>query len=296
MAGIRMLVLGDSVPWGQGLQETDKYDVLVEAALTAEGFNVDRQRLAHSGAVIGENAVQGQTGPGEVPCARPTIIEQCDSFADSPESITVILANGGINDVDIRTILNPLVPEAVISGKIQAFCHDSLLALLKRIKAKFTHPQCRILVTGYYPILSHQSDPPFIPKLMALHGIAGPPFLSNDPLIACVVAHCQQFFAESTINMKRAVADVADARFSYVDLGFSNSNSVFAPDAFLWELNDDLSPQDEVAAQRHASCDISFNAFDVLDREQCYRASAGHPNVSGARQIAKQNLLALDVH
>jgi hypothetical protein len=91
------------------------------------------------------------------------------------------------------------------------------------------------------------------------------------------------------------VEDVNDKRIVYVDAGFTNANSVFAPAKLLWGIEDDpaFSPEDEVAAARHVSCDAAIDPLLILEREQCYRASAGHPDQAGAKQFAKQILAAL---
>jgi hypothetical protein len=287
--------MGDSVQWGQGLADPDKFDVLVAAAVGGAA-PATITRLAHSGAVIGKNPVTGNPANGEVPVSRPTIIEQCDNFNDSPGTVDLVLLNGGINDVDIRTILNPLVPSAILHNRTVSFCHDSMLALLQKVSAKFNQPSCRILVTGYYPILSNQSHFPSVLGLLGVHLIAPPPFMEENIVIQAVIDHCEQFFTQSTAALRQAVTDAGDARISFIDPGFTDANSVFAPNAFLWGLNDDppdFSPQDEVVAERHAACDIAFNEIDIVHREQCYRASAGHPNQAGARQYASQILAAL---
>ena len=203
--------------------------------------------------------------------------------------------NGGINDVDIRNILNPLVPTPMLSALIRTFCHGSMVALLKTVAGRFNSPTCRIMVTGYYPILSDQSSLPSIPGFLGIHGIAPPSFLDSNEVLGTIFRRCEQFFQESAAALKQAVADVGDTRIAYVDAGFTNANSVFAPKALLWGIDDDseLSPQDEVVAARHASCDVAFNELQLLEREQCYRASAGHPNQAGAKQFAKQILAAL---
>jgi hypothetical protein len=54
----------------------------------------------------------------------------------------------------------------------------------------------------------------------------------------------------------------------------------------------DFTPQDEVIVTRRASCVAAIPEFDVFAREQCFRASAGHPNVSGARAYATAILAA----
>jgi hypothetical protein len=79
--------------------------------------------------------------------------------------------------------------------------------------------------------------------------------------------------------------------------GFTDDNAVFAGDALLWGLNDDLSPEDPVARERIPECNVIFpNELDpaeFFEREKCHRASAGHPNVNGANQFKNQIMAAL---
>lgn len=294
MADLRIVNFGDSVEWGQGLLEAEKFDVLVQNALAPRYAASSLTRKAHSGAVIGPLS-NGKSADGEVPVARPTILEQCEQFTDSPETVNLVLLNGGINDVDIRVILNPLVPQPIVSASIARFCHDSMLTLLQSVAAKFSSADCRIRVQGYYPILSPQSHFPSVLNLLGAHMIAPPSFMDQNAVINAVIARCQQFYAESTTALQQAVHDAGDVRIGYVDPGFTAANSAFAPQSMLWGLASDvdLSPQDPVAASRHASCDVTFDALDIVNREQCYRASAGHPNPDGARQYAKQILATL---
>jgi lysophospholipase L1-like esterase len=290
----RILTLGDSVQWGQGLLETEKYDSMVKDALgpTFPG-GVTLQRLAHSGAVIGVNLVGGNPANGEVPVPGPTIIEQCDSFADSPDTVDLVLLNGGINDVGIATILNPFDLVPPLSSKITAACHDGMLVLLNKVSAKFTKPTCKILVTGYFTILSDQSDPLGVHRLLSLHGIAAPDFIEDAAILDPVFDRCETFFNESTAQLQRAIANANDPRIVFVPSGFTDNNAVFAGTPLLFGLDDQLNPEDPVAAQRHVQCDIAHNQpLDLPARELCYRASAGHPNPAGAMQY-KQQILAV---
>jgi hypothetical protein len=61
----------------------------------------------------------------------------------------------------------------------------------------------------------------------------------------------------------------------------------------LWALDRFLNPQDPIAPMRRPQCDLSFDVTRPIERILCHRASAGHPNVEGARQIARQALAAL---
>ena len=114
-----------------------------------------------------------------------------------------------------------------------------------------------------------------------------------------VVAKCMQFWHESTAALTGAVAEVnaplPQPRIALADPGFTEDNAVFAGTPWLFGLTNDvvLSPQDEMMAERRAACDLVFPDTDWGARWQCYRASAGHPNVTGARRYADAILSAL---
>src|SRR5262249_37418794 len=153
-----------------------------------------------------------------------------------------------INDVGIASILNPLAVIPPLDIRIAHACHDGMLVLLRKVKAKFSKPACKIQVTGYYPILSSQSDPLRAIKLLSLFGISVPGFLDRDlDFINPVFARCKKFFDDSTQQLQQAIADAGDPRVAFVPSGFTEANSVFVPDtSLLWglDLDDDLGPQD----------------------------------------------------
>jgi hypothetical protein len=295
MAILRIVSLGDSVPWGQGLVESEKYDILLKAALSADGTVVQLTRLAHSGAVIASDGNGDGPADGEVPVARPTVIEQCDAFTDSPETVDLVLVNGGINDVGVATILNPFALVPPLAHLVRKACRDSMLALLQRVVAKFAKPSCKILVTGYYTVLSPLSDPLGLGRLLSMHGVATPVFVRDVDLFDPVVARCEEFAVKSADSLKAAVAAIGDTRVGFVPSGFTDANAASVPGtSLLWGLDAELNPEDEVVRPRHAQCDITFGSpLEVLRREQCYRASAGHPNPRGAVQFKRQILSAI---
>src|SRR5271165_4953399 len=128
----RIVSIGDSIIWGQGLLPEEKSSTLVQQALLPRfPDGVTLENLAHSGAIIGASGATGTPQVGEVPASRLSIIEQCDAFADSPETVDLVLMNGGINDVSVATILNPFVTG--LDARIAHACHDGMLALLKKV-------------------------------------------------------------------------------------------------------------------------------------------------------------------
>ena len=293
---LRIVTLGDSVPWGQGLPEEKRYDVLVREALRPKFPDISLEHIAHSGAVIGAQGASGGVADGEVPVPRPTIIEQCDAFTNAPETVDLLLLNGGINDVGVARILNPFAIVPSLSARIRQACHDGMLTLLRKVSARFSKPSCRILVTGYYIVLSDQSDPLKIGRLLSLYGIARPPFSeikSEVDFFNPILDRCLRFFSESTAQLRQAILEAGDPRIVFVPSGFTADNAVFAPNALLWGLNEQLGPEDPVAAERQIQCDLVHPPSDILGRIGCDRASAGHPNIAGAVQYARQLLAVL---
>lgn len=290
----RMITLGDSVTWGQGLLEDEKFDRLVQKVLQPlhpEGVTLER--FAHSGAIIGPGSGRTATN-GEVPVSSPTILAQL-ALVPTPETADLVILNGGINDVGLPRILNPLAVIPSLQNRVEDACHKGMRNLLGAARAAFTKASCRILVTGYYTILSDQSDPLRIPDLLDLHGTAVSGFMAEAKFFDLLADRCEEFFQRSEDALQAAVADVADPRITFVSSGFTEANAIFVPGTtLLWGLTSELDPEDPAAAARRPECDLTFDQpIDFLRREQCYRASAGHPNVDGAKQYAAKICAAL---
>lgn len=119
----------------------------------------------------------------------------------------------------------------------------------------------------------------------------------TNPIVGEIVSLCTQFFQQSSQMLAKAVNDVnlgTGPRCFFANVPFTQNNSVFAPQAWLFGIGPapDFAAQDEVAASRRPQCDLVFGG-DLFAREQCYRASAGHPNVTGAAQFAQAILAAV---
>lgn len=297
-----LVTLGDSVHWGQGLRLEHKLHWLVHLEVLKSHPGLVHHFMAHSGAIIGIGAtVTRQRVDGEVPIAYPTLVEQVDGFAGSAANVVAVLVNGGINDIDIRNILNPIVSQAALADLIEEHCYDSMRALLEIVVRRFDRAETRVIVTPYYPVLSPLSRPFGIPWLLASEGLALPGGVDLVTGTNIVVAKCMQFWTESNAALARAVTDanaaLAQPRIVLADPGFTANNAVFAGEPWLFGLANDplLSPQDEVVEARRIACDLAFPPDQWPARLGCYRASAGHPNVAGARRYADAILAELDL-
>jgi lysophospholipase L1-like esterase len=182
-----MLVLGDSVMWGQGLAEEHKFSYLVRQWICEQRNNgscpdnedVQIHVEAHSGALIAKPEKESQKKeedrftrnvapvkyPGEVSSYYPTIWGQVDLarryYSDKSiplEEVDLILLNGGINDMGAPRLLAPKIL-GFLAGNINDFarkyCEDEMKLLLDKVANTF--PNARIVVPGYFPLVSIKS-------------------------------------------------------------------------------------------------------------------------------------------
>jgi glycerophosphoryl diester phosphodiesterase len=172
---LEILVLGDSVMWGQGLEEGQKFYNLtrawLERVLPGRRVNVPKVK-AHSGATILDKGEDGECY-GEVNYSSPTINEQLDKAVAEYtgasvdlNSIDLVLVNGGINDLGAFTIVQPLFPAPRIRAGAQQYCYVGMKALLGRVVRTF--PNATVVVTGYFPLITMQTPPDMLLELILL--------------------------------------------------------------------------------------------------------------------------------
>src|SRR5215471_12612012 len=125
----RLLAIGDSVIWGQGLAQNHK-----TVGLVARHLGAEVKMLAHAGAKIGIRDSYSVTMPsGEVPCFFPTILQQVQGFTGDPALVQWVLMNGGINDVEVQRVFNPMVPMYELELHARNYCGRDLLILLRQV-------------------------------------------------------------------------------------------------------------------------------------------------------------------
>lgn len=286
-----LLAIGDSIIWGQGLLPQHK-----TVNLLARHLGVEVQMLAHSGAKIGIRDSYTVTMPsGEVPCFFPTILQQLQNFSGDPAGVKFVLMNGGINDVEVQRVFNPMIPQFELELHTRNYCGRDFHRLLEKVMKKFSGAQ--VLVLGYYPALSHQSSTQGVETIYSLvHGVKFAPLYDPAAFRNELVEHCVRFWKLSTGLMRNAVEQVnrtaGKMRAIFVESGLDESNAAYASRSLLWEL--DLAspdaPLDEVAAERKAASELV--ATGEMQKRQCLLSSAGHPNVAGAARMAAQCMVA----
>ena len=296
----RIFVFGDSIAWGCGLTESEKFYSLVfnqVSAKTAGSIGVYLTVAAHTGAIIGVGSPTTFDPSqvrisGEIPSSYPTILQQVNEYASIPDAkddVALVLMDGGINDVDLKNVFNwSLCTQPYMVALTQQHCHAGMKVLLSAVASAF--PNAKIVVTGYYAILSGQSDSSLGPQFaIAFLAAAGFGTLAVGPFYTQIVARCGAFASAANSSLAQAVSEVnttlgGTARIFFANPGFTDFNAVFAPWAFAFGMNGLLTPQDAMASTRAAAC-----AKDADGSVQfCDMASLGHPNHGGAQQYASK--------
>src|SRR5260221_7311432 len=131
-----MLMLGDSVMWGEGNQPFNKFHQLVcdQLQYKDDYLGITPVMRAHSGAIIGAHTDRQWTPRnGEIPVAGPTILTQCRHYDDDPDAVRVVLLDGGINDVEVSRIIDPSTTSTELRELIRDACYTDMIQLLGEV-------------------------------------------------------------------------------------------------------------------------------------------------------------------
>jgi lysophospholipase L1-like esterase len=320
-----LLVLGDSIAWGQGLRQEHKAWYLVKTWLEKNGGRQVHERVeAHSGAVIGSvgdsagNSVPPQDG--EVNRGLPSVNDQINnalrSYVD-PARVDLVIVDGCINDLDARRLLNAVNTPDGIRELAQQKCGPPMEALLVRITRTFSN--AHVIVTGYYPILSERTESDLFMRALAKRFYTGTAPMNDKQLRARLIEISRQWY-EGSNQMLAIAASKVDAELAaqglrqralFAEVGFLPENSFAAPQSRLWGFDASwlrkllviftlgrvtLKTNDEQRNQRDTSCKETFKPPAGETKEQkevrlnrimlCRLAAIGHPNRKGAQMYA----------
>jgi len=316
---LNMLVLGDSILWGQGLKADHKSWYQVKIWLEKNtGRPVSEKIEAHSGAVLERGSTTDRlsaTNP-EVNVALPTVNDEIDAalrFYPDGSRIDLVLLSGCGNDVGVQNLLNASGSEE-IDRMTEMRCGPPMERLLRRITTSF--PTAQVIVTGYYPFFSEQTRNDFILKALARRFFKtnpGAPKMSSKEVLERLTANSKEWYQASNKRLAEAVRKVnaelggARQRVTFAKIEFPPDYSFAAKGTRLWGFNRSpfrlmlvvlsfgkilLPSNDEVRRQRTASCNEVFkhqpNETPAQKQERqsrrllCHYAALGHPNRKGA--------------
>lgn len=318
-----MLSLGDSVMWGQGLSEHEKFRNLVRDWLRANpglrrevvAFNYSR-----SGAILTHGPEQGEDKRssesemwgGEMPSHDPTVVRQVGMALNglrahgvSPQEVDLILLSGGANDVNfVKTLVDadPTLDAAYVRRRIRNFVQPRLGAVLPFVLDTF--PSAKVVITGYYQGISELTP-------LATHsGLSGS---VAAPVIFRIIEKNVAFVDEMDQVLGGIAREQGRNRTLYVTPRFGRESAVGTPNSFIW----DLSHTDSVEGSRRRECQTLFalgkftEPLSTLNPSQLFGAMVGqsvgsaftkfgcdeantfHPNPAGARKYADEIIAAL---
>jgi lysophospholipase L1-like esterase len=255
---LNLLVLGDSISWGQGLRDEHKASYLVKSWLEQQtGREVRQTMQAHSGATIGPSesstdAVSRDAAlqlDGELSRASPTINEQVDYAVKAfgnPGRVDLIIVNGCINDLDFRRLLNAANTVDDIRTIAQAKCGPPVEALLTRITRTF--PSAHVVIIGYYPILTEKTANDLFMRALAKRFYSPPPNgpkLNDKALRARLIEISREWHQISGQTLSAAARKVdleltaggSHRRVLFADPEFRLDNAFAAKETRLWSFD-----------------------------------------------------------
>ncbi len=325
---LNMLVLGDSVLWGEGLKTEHKSWYQVKTWLEANTGRVVIERIeAHSGAVIeAKDATESMTAEdGEVNLASPTVSQQTDRalrhYTDGSK-VDLVLVNGCANDIGSQNLLNAAITTDEIRRLTEAKCGPPIENLLRKITSSFA--SAHVIITGYYSFFSEKTRNDFFMRAMARRFFKdnpGAPKMSSKITLERLTANSKEWYEASNRSIAAAVAKVnaelglrdSRPRVVFAQIHFLPEHSFKAPETRLWGFNPSpfkrllvllsfgrvqLETNDERRKQRNRSCDEFYRrqASDTRDQKKdrenrrltCRYAALGHPNRKGAIFYAQE--------
>jgi hypothetical protein len=309
----RMIVIGDSIAWGCGLDTKEKYHYLVADWLQNKLKRpVEVTVLAHTGATITKPAKiypkKHKFIDPELGSWDPTLLEQADHIPN-PADVDLILVSGGINDVEIGTILYPWDHTDVINFNCKVI-GLSMYKLLIKLMEKCSNSQ--IIVTSYYPMVSKDTQKNALIVFLDELVLYDPDWIQHKPFALATICTTDGdigLFADSTLNafsensakfdsqsrnclgdkIGGAVYDAntysrtnfAKDRVYFASVDFPTYRSYGTDGSWLWELiniRNGGKTNDHKYDYRVSLCErYSCNWDDKIQ-------AIGHPNVYGDQQ------------
>jgi hypothetical protein len=343
-----VVAFGDSIVWGQGIADAHKFTTLVKNSVSASlAYEAKLSSFARSGAHLVPRPIDPTAAAqqleiasasglmtslvnmqplGEVPNAYPTIYYQSMFMAPQvvdPANVDLIIMDGCINDISVETVLDPTSQDPDLLSAANQHCGGEMTAILQAVHAKYS--RAKIVVIGYYAMISNLSDLTFLNALANAVGvpagsIAGATGGTLAPLVGIpidpatgtvigaiagaitgtaapgqyrviAVDHSNLFATQSTVQLANAVATLNAAagpnvaRFARPP--FQDVNAYASPQTWLWIIpSDAYPPKDEMFDKRLGICSSLQKSMTAVDFVSCVEASMGHPNLLGAQQYA----------
>ncbi len=323
MATPRIVAVGDSVMWGQGLAIASNAGQVKFADIVAEYLGnkmharLKTEMLAHSGAVIkpkpGEKGVRfpsnvSRIARGEISSSFPTILEQLRAIPH-PETVDLLLVDGGANDWGfLKNLANPFIHLKKMDANIRNVFVKRPKTLI--LEARSICKNAVIVYTGYYQGVSRKSPTKHIRNLILLQvgklaaeaggGIAGTAIAVEGHLLLWGSLEQQllnktYYWAHQQLRwLRTAVAECsADPAlrgpgilFAHPRFGVNNALGAKGGESCVFSVVGRFAPDDQFGL-RKKECPKVYKRLS-LNMAFCQHAATFHPNPKGARRYARR--------
>ncbi len=327
-----MLVVGDSIVWGQGLDEKDKFYSLIADWLRHDVFGgrreVNLKVKAHSGSTLKfhqedaekyKKAGRDETYhyDPEVNIGFPSIWRQIEVASDEykaagdRQGADLIMLTGGITDITVSKVLDPHGDDTKLPPLIEKYCRDEMFDVISH--AAELNPNAVIAVIGYFPMVSPSSVPSRLFNSY-LESMSFPrpfkPFVNNGIMRPLFFKHLQKrgiersriWVTESNKQLKTAVDKLNEksgrTRAIFVRSPITEATNFETPNTLLFRMGKGGRTADPLYVSRKSQCDTELPELNrstgiKYPVRLCEIAAVGHPDPAGARAYAEAIKAAL---
>jgi hypothetical protein len=318
---LRFLVVGDSLAWGQGLEEKDKFYNLTAEWLRNNAFGRERKVelkvKAHSGSTLklhDDTAAKfKKVGRSEtvdfhpeVNVGFPSIWKQIETSAAEYKSAGtrgahLIMLSGGITDISVSKVLDPFGDNKDLPPLIERYCRDDMLDVLEH--AAKHHSDASIVVLGYFPMISESSskkkvlngwlesmDFPGGLKPVANNSVTRKLFFGR--IRSKAISRSRLWVEHSNKNIQEAVdrfnRKLPAPRAIFVKSPITEATAYATPNSLVFGMGSNGMPDDPLASRRAAECKkvlpgLKKSSGVDYPVRLCEMAGAGHPDPAGSR-------------
>lgn len=321
-----MLVVGDSLVWGQGLEEKDKFYTLTKKWLETEVFAGNRpvnlKVKANSGATIylhefeagalkmAEETEVKDYHP-EVNIGLPTMtkqaelaLEEYEKEGKTPGEVDLVMLTGGITDITVAEVLSSDKSDEQLKEDIVKYCNEAMYVFLENSARTF--PNALFAVIGYYPLLSDQASTKKVmntflelykfPRAFKflINNIIGKQFFkgARDKAI-----RRSRIWTENSGRELRKAVERVNARFGrrravFIESPITEENSFATKEPLVWNMGKNGRSEDPFYDVRHRECKEEIRELEESTDIKypirfCELAGLGHPNPQGAKAYAE---------
>ncbi len=319
------LVIGDSVIWGQGLEEKDKFYTLTADWLRNEAFGARREVnlkvKAHSGSTLkfhpDDAAKYKKAGRDETHLYKPEVnigfpsswkqVEVADDeySAAGKNGADLIMICGGITDITTSRVFDPNGDDEALKNDIKSHCQDDMYDVLDLAATK--NPNAKLAVIGYFPAISpYTTNSKIFNAWLEIISFPRPlKIFVNNPLTRRLffkrlktgaIRRSRIWLEESDTHLQIAVDRINEKhgaqRAVFIKSPFTEENAAEAPKTLLFRMGKGGVVKDPIARERIKDC---REALPELKRSTgieysvrlCELAGVGHPDPAGARLYAE---------